>query len=387
MHCPRPAFVLLSILVLPTAGLARLGAVENDLNLDVHGFISFGHLQTWGNNWLGPTREGSNEFWETGLNTTARPMDRLRLGAQLYARDLGNYDNGKVQLDLLYADYRVADALGIQVGRFKLPAGLFNESMDVDASRVAVFQVPYVYALRARDLFVSTDGIKLYGTADAFEYAAFFGHKHLDPDGGVTTNFRQTNLPVAIDHLDTAWLAGGMLHWHTPVQGLDARVTLADVHRMEMFGSLPGGNVSAITTFGDYYYGIASLQYETGSFTWVAEYNRSRARGTTVFAPAVLPETPAGTNAEAAYISATWHAIRWLDFYGAVENAVDDPADRSRNNVLTTVFATCVYPLVNWSVKAEVRDNHGSKGAFAVDNPDGVEKRWQVLALKTTVDF
>jgi hypothetical protein len=156
---------------------------------------------------------------------------------------------------------------------------------------------------------------------------------------------------------------------------------------MEMFGSLPGGNVSAITTFGDYYYGIASLLYETGSFTWVAEYNRSRARGTTVFDPAVLPETPAGTNAEAAYLSATWHALHWLDFYGAVENAVDDPADRSRNNVLTTVFATCVYPLMNWSVKAEVRDNHGSKGAFAVDNPDGVEKRWQVLALKTTVDF
>jgi hypothetical protein len=30
---------------------------------------------------------------------------------------------------------------------------------------------------------------------------------------------------------------------------------------------------------------------------------------------------------------------------------------------------------------------HGTRGAYGFENPAGIEKRWQVLALKSTVDF
>ena len=142
---------------------AQEQSIAESLNLETHGFVSFGYLQTARNNWLGPTEEGTSEFWEAAANVIARPMDRLRLGVQLFARDLVDYDNGKVTVDWAYADYRCDDAIGFQVGRFKLPLGLYNESLDVDAARTEIFLPPSVYDPQSRDFQISTDGAKLYG--------------------------------------------------------------------------------------------------------------------------------------------------------------------------------------------------------------------------------
>lgn len=50
--------------------------------LETHGFVSFGYLKSRGNNWLGETIDGTDEFWEAASNVIARPMNHLRLGAQ-----------------------------------------------------------------------------------------------------------------------------------------------------------------------------------------------------------------------------------------------------------------------------------------------------------------
>jgi hypothetical protein len=44
-------------------------------------------------------------------------------------------------------------------------------------------------------------------------------------------------------------------------------------------------------------------------------------------------------------------------------------------------------PLSHWSLKAEYRDNYGTMGLNTRDNPGGLAYHWQVIALKTTVDF
>ncbi len=92
-------------LFLVTCAAGWLLAAEDPyapLRIDTHGFASFGYVHSWGNNWLGDTKEGSTEFWEAAMNAVARPIDHLRIGAQLFARDLGRYDNGKVQVDWAY---------------------------------------------------------------------------------------------------------------------------------------------------------------------------------------------------------------------------------------------------------------------------------------------
>lgn len=107
----------MSISVLAAAfgvALAADSPALGALNIEAHGFVSFGYLRTWENNWLAAdTTEGTDEFYEAALNVIARPWDQVRLGAQLFVRDLGVYDNGAVQLDWAYVDVRLHTMLDV----------------------------------------------------------------------------------------------------------------------------------------------------------------------------------------------------------------------------------------------------------------------------------
>src|SRR5688572_24264664 len=127
-------------LAIASAAWAEEPSALESLNLEAHGFVSFGYLKTWENNWLAAdTIDGTDEFYEAALNVVARPWERLRLGAQLFVRDLGAYDNGAVQLDWAYADVSFHDLLDVQAGRVKIPIGLYNENQDLDVATTQVF--------------------------------------------------------------------------------------------------------------------------------------------------------------------------------------------------------------------------------------------------------
>jgi hypothetical protein len=370
---------------------AERPALVETLNLEAHGFVSFGYLETARNNWLGDTLSGTGEFWEAAANVIVRPVDRLRIGAQVFARDLVKYDNGRVDLDWAYADYRFADAIGVQVGRVKLPLALYNESLDVDAARAQVFLAPSVYALRSRDLFISTDGAKVYGSIDAagagsFDYGVFIGAKSIDPDAGFATFMGELGLGPVINDISADWLGGAMLHWNTPVEGLGLRFSIGDLHHFSVAGGDAAGTYMTRTMVDDYLEWWASLLYELPEVTLVAEYTRVHGRGETRIEPGPLI-IPLVDNTEGAYLACTWHATSWFEAYLGVEGAWADAYDRSRQYAYTGVVAANFMPLPNWSLKLELRGVRGTLGINANDNPQGVDDRWGVLALKTTVDF
>ena len=364
-------------------------SIIDQLKLETHGFASFGYLRTWGNNWLDDdTTDGTTEFTEAALNVLARPIDRLRLGAQLFTRDLGRYDNGRVTLDWAYADYRAADWFGIQAGRIKYPVGLFNEDLDVDAARVPVFLAPAVYSLRARDLFISTDGAKTYGLVSAgpvgrFEYSLFGGDTPYSNQGGLAGYLSDVGAGERIESISGTWIAGGMLHWHTPLRGLGFRVSLVDLHGFTVIGQTAGTTLE--TTSGDYYFGVASAIYETGPLTFAAEYSRARGRLDTHVGGVLI--NSATNNFEDSYLSASWHVLPRLDLYLAGGAAFADANDRSGEHAYTLVLAVALTPIDHWSIKLEGRQVDGTLGIVAADNPGGSKHHWQVLALKTTVDF
>ena len=370
-------------------GVGIVAAAEpspfEELNLEAHGFVSFGHLHSWGNNWLGETRSGSNEFWEAAANAIARPMDRLRIGAQLFVRDLGPYDNGTAQLDWAYADWRASDQVGIQIGRVKIPLGLFNESLDIDSARSSVFLPQSIYSYRNRDLYISTDGAKVYGVTGPFEYAVYGGAKRLANDAGFGTFLAQLIPGSTTERISVGWLGGGMVHWNTPLEGLGLRVSLIDAHDYEVENRL--GKTTFSTHVDDYLKGIASAIYETDHLTYTAEYLRVRARGETTISPANRVQ-PLRDDLEGIALNATWHAHTWLDLFAGGEGSFAEPGNRTQaSHSYTAVLAVDFLPLPNWSLKAEFRDVHGTRGAYGFENPAGIEKRWQVLALKSTVDF
>ncbi len=371
------------------------GAADGDgleaLNLEAHGFVSFGYIDTARNNWLGETVGGTTEFWEAAANVIARPMARLRLGAQVFVRDLVKYDNGRVDVDWAYADYRLADASGFQVGRVKLPLALYNEALDVDAARASIFLAPAVYALRARDLFLSTDGGKVYGSVEAgaggsFDYCLAFGAKSISPESGFATYMGELGLGPTIDDISAQWLGAAMVQWNTPIRGLALRVSLADLHDFQVAGSDPVGGLSSHTQVDDYLEGWLSLQYELTAVTLAAEYTRVHGRGSSVIEPLGLI-IPLVDNTEGAYVGATWHLTTWFETYTGIEASWGDAYDRSRLYAYTGVLAANLMPLPNWSLKVELRGVRGTMGITAADNPDGIAERWGVIACKTTVDF
>lgn len=79
--------------------------------LEVHAFVSQGFLVTSDNNYLAKSSSGSFELTEVGINFTKPLADDLRVGIQLFARDLGPIGNYDAQLDWFYIDYRWAAPL------------------------------------------------------------------------------------------------------------------------------------------------------------------------------------------------------------------------------------------------------------------------------------
>src|SRR5277367_27610 len=76
--------------------LAPLCLRAQDFKLDgrevqIHAFASQGFIYTDDNNWLTMhTSQGSGAFTDFGANISMQVTDKLRIGAQVYDRNLGN---------------------------------------------------------------------------------------------------------------------------------------------------------------------------------------------------------------------------------------------------------------------------------------------------------
>src|SRR6187399_37620 len=159
----RATLCALLLTLLPVTANAQLVTEVGEQALEVHGFVSQGFIKTTNNNYLAKSERGSFEFVEAGVNFTKPLSDRLRVGLQLFARDLGPTGNYRPQFDWFYFDFRVADWFGIRAGRTKLPFGLYNETSDIDAARVPVLLPQSVYPQANRDFLLAQTGGEIYG--------------------------------------------------------------------------------------------------------------------------------------------------------------------------------------------------------------------------------
>src|SRR4051812_33431360 len=175
----KSSWVLLGALL---SFAAHASAQEEPSDLQIHGFVSQGFIKTTKNNYLAPSarKQGSFDFTEVGVNFTKPLGDRLRVGLQIFAHDLGPLGNYAPQLDWYYVDYRFFDWFGIRAGKTKLPWGLYNETNDIDAGRVPVLLPQSVYPVSSREFLFAQTGGELYGDlrlgpVGALEYRLYGG--------------------------------------------------------------------------------------------------------------------------------------------------------------------------------------------------------------------
>ncbi len=180
MRIPRntAVFVLLLGLVLSSGREALAFEIAS---VSIHGFVSPGCVKSTDNDFLRlPTKNGTFAFSDVGVNFSMEPVEKLRVGIQLLARDFGEEGNFDVVLDWAVGDYRWKDWLGIRAGKVKNPVGFYNRERDLDMVRTSIFLPQSIYTETMRDFMNTYLGGELYGVLPVaswgdFEYELFGG--------------------------------------------------------------------------------------------------------------------------------------------------------------------------------------------------------------------
>lgn len=226
--------IVFLIVFLLCASHSKYGlAMEFDMldNVDIHGFISQGYLKSTDNNFFAETEDGTPQFNEMGINFSTDITERLRMGVQFFARDMGTIGNNEVILDWAIADYRLRDWFGIRAGNLKFVNGLYNEVRDIDMLRTNIFLPQSVYNEAWRESSGLIQGAGIYGEVPMamvgdLSYDAQYGTVNMAPDKGSARLIENQwpleaqGVDIDVDNIDVEYSYTGSLKWQTPVPGL-----------------------------------------------------------------------------------------------------------------------------------------------------------------------
>jgi hypothetical protein len=387
----------------PTAATPTVAEPEyREPLVDVHAFVSQGFIKSTANEFLAKSQRGSFEFSEVGVNLTRALGQNLRVGMQLFTRDIGRIGNYGARFDWFGLDYHFFDWLGVRAGRTKLPYGLYNETSDVDAARVPVLLPQSVYSTTNRDFLLAQTGVELYGYVPigdlgAFDYRLYGGTLYLDLGDTSTNRTSITDIP---------YLIGGRLMWMTPLSGLQLGGTVQALRldgtytptgaddptlaRLAARGLIRAGYAGPILFEVPALLWLASVEYTLGEMTLASEYGRTWS-DTDVIEPE-RTSTAANTS-ESFYVMASYRVAEWLQpglYYSVLFSNIKDR--RGRDAYQHDVALTLRFDLTQfWILKAETHYMHGT-AALDVALNEGtprteLEKDWGVLLLKTTAYF
>jgi len=384
-------------------------------SVDVHGFVSQGYLHSTGNDFAAGSTDGTFAYNEVGLNISSQVTDRLRVGAQLFAYDLGDYGNNELLIDWAYGDYRHNDLIGARLGRFKLPMGLYNEMLDLDLAFTAVLLPQAVYDARYRELFGGLNGIQLYGilplgAIGSVEYQIFAGSTNLSNDGYLAEQFTSSGLGMqAVDSLGVDSISGLNLNWRPPVTGLRLNAALLYADDVEVRGSMSQVvapltvNLPVSATIDQFIIGSLGFEYSADRITLAGEYRVLHGNvdvkvdasqvGGGIVTDQELSRTDGGYLMAAYRLNDAWEIGSYYGFYWNNRNDrdgdrfADNNQDRFRawQRDLAVTVRWDINP--SWIVKIEGHYIDGTAMLPPDTDPDEWERHWFLFAAKTTLSF
>ncbi len=411
-------------------------------NLYVSGFASQGFVTTSANQLLvARSAKGSFEYNEVGTTVLATPTERLRVGIQFLARDLGLEGNNQVFIDWAGGDYQWRDYLGVRVGKIKVPLGFYNQGRDIDMLRTAVLLPQCVYNEGLRDFALAHEGVSLYGNLPLHksgycDYELWCGTLNIpNPKNGFWGgNFRVGGASsvypvgfeaaaeygadpnsVAVEYLGSfnekvlfPVVYGGAFVWSPPVPGLRMGTTFL-VGEFEM--STDWNYAVTLTDSNGHPRDFTRQIHYSDEFdieqmaTFSAEYVHKCLTAAAEFNSNVMNSGRAGTSREEGYYGMlSCRTNKWLTcgmYYGvyyprvndrdgdfAVMQGLPDYAGWEKDLVLSTRID--INP--NMMVKAEYHYLDGvalreGQALFDGARAGTLDRYWHALLLKTTVHF
>ncbi len=410
------AVFLFSIFILLPAGVFA----GEGFKVDINGYISQGFLVSNGNNYLADTEEGSFQFNELGINFSTELTDKLRVGIQLAARDLGDLGNDKIIVDWAYADYRWRDWLGIRVGIIKIPIGLYNKTRDLDMLRTSVLLPQSIYSETFRDSLTSVKGFGGYGNVPLkglgdFSYQVLFGTMNIDKEGG-TSKAAEAGGDLKVKKYEVNKVYCWAVDWETPLEGL--RIGASQVYTDLEAISVLTKDITVPVSFPPYTLTIAergtntvfhiprflqtvySVEYTWRDLVLAAEYGRED-QDVVNRIPGMEP-MEWKRQFEMVYAGATYRFSNWFEtgiYYSAIYVDRND-RDGTKTPYAPTFSAfqkdACLsfrFDLNDrWIFKLEGHLMDGVALCFPQDNlnNDGVpgyDRKWFLLAAKMTFSF
>lgn len=378
-------------------------------DIEIHGFLSQGFIQTSKHNNFPVTNssKGSFNFNDFGINFSKEISPELHVGMQLAAFDRGGYGKDKVTIDWAYGDYRYKDWLGFRAGKTKIPLGLYNEARDNDALRTSIFLPQQGYHDYERDSLVAILGGGVYGSipmavAGTLNYQLNVGSVPAVSDGGYAMMLSSMISPVdttmGIDSISSDISIAHSLEWRTPVAGL--RTVFTGLHTSQngtASGSNAKGNVIADWKYDSLHRYIFGLEYMFHDLTLAAEYELddytmrayNYSDGSAPFNSKQAPESW--------FVMANYRFNDWFELGSFFHHVNADRHHRDGSSYAQYGYTDSYFmkwndaaltlrfdPISNTVIKLE---GHKINGAYEMIDFQNARKDWYLFAAKVTFSF
>lgn len=373
-----------------------------------HSFASQGFLLSDANNYLTTkSSKGSFAFSDAGMNVSTQVTDKLRLGVQLYTRNVGEIGNWRPEIDWATADYRFRDWLGIRGGKVKTVVGLFNDSQDMPFLHTWALMPTSMYSVDARGDTIAHIGADLYGTvglkkAGSFDYTLYGGKRPSDMQGGFVYGLETSSLlttpqgPVYLiavgKKIDSYGgpMFGADVRWTTPVKGLLLGSSYMNLDTTTRGSYVSNGYPYTNHTRQNKLIGFYT-QYSVGNLTFTGEYRKEN-KDTLFNSSTGAMSPPSLRNSRQGYVALSYRVSKWLEVGSYHSRFIlnwnlyhGDPRNHIFDQAVTARFDLRNY--LDLKVEGHFIDgamiNSGlNRGFYAAPNPNGLKPNMNLLVVR-----
>jgi hypothetical protein len=366
-----------------------------DKEVSVHGFVQQGFNVTDENNFLTmDTSGGSAEMTDAALNVSSNLTRKLRVGAQVYARNIGQLGNGSLEIDWAFADFKFADAFGVRGGKMKTALGLFSDTQDMEFLYTWALLPQGMYPLDLRSVTIAHIGADVYGNvrmgkAGSLAYTGYVGKIQDDDQGGYRYGVQDSGLGFRTG-LNSR--GGGFdVRWYAPVEGLMAGYSFTQtkdevdliVNAMRLPFSVTSDPARRQAWYADYQFSKLRLSSELRR-----EYTALS------MTPAIYPASQ--TQSRAWFAAASYRLFEKLEvgsYYSNFVYNINLPASAANNHIYDTAISSRVDLNRFWNIKVEGHfiDGTGNpalaRGFYRRNNLSGFNEKTRLLVIRTGVNF
>ncbi|MGB6946214.1 MAG: hypothetical protein WBE37_27700 [Bryobacteraceae bacterium] len=373
-----------------------------DKTFQFHGFVSEGYADSNDNNYLTmqTTNGGTFAMTDAGVNLSTQLTDHLRVGAQVYARDIGQLGKWHPTLDWGFVDYKFKDWFGIRAGKVKTVLGLYNDTQDLESLQTWALLPQSTYPLDLRATNIAHTGGDIYGNISlrkmgSLAYTGYAGLRSFDPWGGYyyfSANGGFNILQIS-GHTE-----GFDLRWNTPVPGLmiGSSWLNSTINRSGVWISGPfAGAAYGITdnperTIAGY------LDFVHDNWHFAAEfrnYNNVDEITSILFGPTPFPFN---ASDQESFESAAYRVNKHLElgtYYSHYHVDTPNAGDPNSSHINDNTFTARFDLTSNWDLKVEEHFMRGyggtysAHGFYTTQNPEGYKPNTDLLVVRTGWNF